>query len=178
MDAQPQLPERNLSLYLLARFSGAVATQIQSVTIAWEVYDRTKDPLALAWVGLAQFLPLILLSLYAGSFVDRHDRRATLIAGRLAYVVGATGLALLSLRGGRDVWPIYVILVMLGASRAFSWSAGASLLPNLVPESRLSPGHRPVVDLVADRHHRGSGPRRIHSCGRRRRPRPMRFRPC
>ena len=135
---EAELPETNLPFFLLARLLGALGIQIQSLTIAWEVYDRTRDPLALAWVGLAQFLPLVLLSLYAGSFADRHDRRRTLTVCRLLYTSGAVALALFSLRGGVSVIPIYAVLVGLGATRAFSWSAGASLLPNLVPGERLA----------------------------------------
>ena len=131
------LPSRNLPLFLGARLAGAIGIQIQSVTIAWEVYDRTKDPLALAWVGLAQFLPLVACALYAGSFADRHDRRRTLTFCRMLYAAGAGALAVFSMRAGESVWPIYVVLVGLGATRAFSWSAGASLLPNLVSEAQL-----------------------------------------
>ncbi|MEM7678741.1 MAG: MFS transporter, partial [Myxococcota bacterium] len=127
-----------MPLFLVARLVSSAAIQIQSVTIGWEVYNRTGDPLALAVVGLAQFLPLVLLSLYAGSFADRNDRRLTLAVCRGLYAVGALALALLSSRDGTDVWPIYVVLVGLGATRAFSWSAGSSLLPNLVPTHSLS----------------------------------------
>ena len=135
-DAQP-LPARNLPLYLASRFLGAAGIQIQSITIAWEVYDRTKDPLALAWVGLAQFLPLVAFSLYAGSFADRHDRKATLTVCRLLYALGAITLAGLSFADGTSTTPIYAVLAGLGVTRAFSWSAGASLLPNLIEAERL-----------------------------------------
>ncbi len=130
-------PRRNLTLYLAARFAGALGIQIQSATIAWEVYERTNEVFSLAWVGLAQFLPLAALSLYAGGFADRHNRRLTLTVSRVLYALGATTLALLSMREGADVTPIYGVLVGLGATRAFAWSAGASLLPNLVTKDGL-----------------------------------------
>jgi MFS family permease len=93
--------------------------------------------LALAWVGLAQFLPMVVLSLYAGSFADRHDRRTILTVCRLLYVIGSLTLASFSLFPGSSAVPIYAVLAALGATRAFSWSAGASLLPNLVPGRTL-----------------------------------------
>ena len=132
------LPARNLPLYLASRLTGAAGIQIQSVTIAWEVYDRTRDPLALAWVGLAQFLPLVALSLYAGSFADRHDRRLIQTVCRVLYAAGSLTLAGLALHPETGTLPIYGVLVVLGALRAFSWSAGASLLPNLVPPDQLA----------------------------------------
>ena len=119
----------NLPLYLAARLTAAFGVQIQGVTIAWEVYDRTRDPLALAWVGLAQFLPLVALSLYAGSFADRHDRRVTSVVCQVLYAAGAAALSAFAFSEGAMVWQIYAVLVGLGATRAFSWSARASLLP-------------------------------------------------
>lgn len=136
--SESALPARNLPLFLASRLFGAAGIQIQSVAIAWEVYDRTRDPLALAWVGLAQFLPLVSLSLYAGSIADRYDRRLIQTVCRGLYCVGAGALAVLSWQQSGAVWPIYVVLVALGATRAFSWSAGASLLPNLVSVERLA----------------------------------------
>ena len=128
---------RNLPLYLAARLTAAFGVQIQGVTIAWEVYDRTRDPLALAWVGLAQFLPLVALSLYAGSFADRHDRRVTSVVCQVLYAAGAAALSAFAFSEGAMVWQIYAVLVGLGATRAFSWSARASLLPNLVSSEQL-----------------------------------------
>ncbi len=138
MAASPETAARNLPIYLGARLTAAMGIQIQSVTIAWEVYDRTRDPLALAWVGLAQFFPLVALSLYAGSFADRHDRRVTALVCQILYAVGAAALGGFALYGEGSVGPIYAILVGLGATRAFSWSARASLLPNIVSIERLA----------------------------------------
>ena len=54
------------------------ATQIQAVVVAWQVYDLTRAPLALAYVGLAQFLPMLCLLLPAGDLIDRFNRKAIL----------------------------------------------------------------------------------------------------
>ncbi len=45
------------SAFLVARLVAVVATQVQAVVVAWQVYDLTREPLALAYVGLAQFCP-------------------------------------------------------------------------------------------------------------------------
>ena len=49
--------------FLLARVFAVGATQIQAVVVAWQVYDLTRSPMALAYVGLAQFIPMLLLLL-------------------------------------------------------------------------------------------------------------------
>ncbi|MGF1468899.1 MAG: MFS transporter [Sandaracinaceae bacterium] len=133
----PALPRRNLPLYLGARVAAATGIQIQSVAIGLQVYERTGSTLDLGNVGLAQFVPLALLSAYAGSFADRHDRRTILTACRVLYAVGSLALASLCFAPGWGVGPIYVVLVVLGATRAFSWPASSALLPNVVSLAEL-----------------------------------------
>lgn len=91
----------------------------------------------LGWVGLSQFLPVALLSLWAGGVADRFDRKRILILCRIAYSIGALALAVLANVEGWGVLPIYAVLVMLGATRAFAAPAGNALLPGLVHADRL-----------------------------------------
>lgn len=128
---------RDLPLYLAARLIGTVGIQVQSVAIGWQVYARTGDAMDLGWVGLSQFLPLALLSLYAGTVADRYDRKRILTVTRVAYAGGALALAGLTFRPGWGVAPIYGVLVLLGATRAFAAPANVALLPWLVPAKRL-----------------------------------------
>ena len=126
---------RDLGLYLGSRLFGTVGVQIQSVAIGWQIYSRTGDPMDLGWVGLSQFLPLALLSLYAGGVADRFDRRRIVIACRLLYALGSAALAGLCLRPEWGVAPIYAVLVVLGGTRAFAAPANVALLPGLVPRA-------------------------------------------
>ena len=61
--------------YWLSRLAASFATQIQTVAVGWQVYDLTRDPLDLGFVGLSQFLPALLLVLVTGAVADRFDRR-------------------------------------------------------------------------------------------------------
>ncbi len=70
------LKHRNFTLYLVARFVATLAIQMQSVAVGWQVYAITNDPLDLGLIGLAQFLPFIVLVLPAGQIADRYDRKA------------------------------------------------------------------------------------------------------
>ena len=117
------------------------ATQIQAVVVAWQVYDLTRDPLALAYVGLAQFLPMLCLLLPAGDLIDRFNRKAILAS---SWTVGAvcsgalwwlSGLTTARVAG---VTGIYAVLVLFGCSRAFSGPALQSLLPQVVPREQLA----------------------------------------
>jgi predicted MFS family arabinose efflux permease len=118
--------------------ASVVGIQMQSVAVGWQVYDLTHRPLALGWVGLAQFLPAISLSLVAGHAADRYDRRDIVRVCQLLQAVGALLLWAESRRQLASPAPIYAILVLLGTTRAFQAPASQALLPHVVPPEHFS----------------------------------------
>jgi MFS family permease len=128
---------RDLAVYLGSRLAGTLGVSTQSVAIGWQIYSRTGDMLDLAWVGLAQFVPLALLSLFAGNVADRYDRKRILVLSRGLFGVGSLALAALSFLPELGVTPVYGVLVFLGATRAFAAPASWALLPALVSPERL-----------------------------------------
>lgn len=124
--------------FLVARVVAVVATQVQAVVVAWQVYDMTRDPLALAYVGLAQFLPMLCLLLPAGDLIDRFDRKRILAASWLLGGVCSALLWWLAGHGASGVTGIYAVLVLYGCTRAFSGPAMQSLLPQIVPRHQLA----------------------------------------
>ena len=123
--------------FLIARVFAVCATQIQAVVVAWQVYDLTRSPMALALVGLAQFIPMLLLLLPAGELIDRLPRKKVLATSWAIGGVCSALLLWLSGHGHGGVTGIYAVLVLYGATRAFSGPALQSLLPQLVPQALL-----------------------------------------
>src|SRR5947209_14346 len=123
---------RDFRLYQFVRLFSIVAFEMQSVAVGWQIYEITHRAIDLGYVGLAQFLPGVLLFLIAGHAADRFDRRQLLFICNLSYV-GCSILLLLNAHLARHgVLPIYLILIMLGCVRAFSGPASQSLMPELV----------------------------------------------
>ena len=81
---QPLNPARaafrypNFRYYMIARFLTTTSSEMQAIGVAWQVYALTRRPLDLGLVGLAQFLPGILLFLAAGHTADRVPRKRIL----------------------------------------------------------------------------------------------------
>ena len=119
--------------YELARFFVVLALEMQSVAVGWQVYDITKRPLDLGYVGLAQFLPGFVLFLFAGHAADIFDRRKLLTWCYGGFAICSALLLVISWQSGRSVLLIYIVLVLLGAIRAMNWPASRALLPQLVP---------------------------------------------
>jgi len=128
---------RDLRLYLGIRFGTTLGTQIQSVGVGWQVYDLTRDPVALGYVGLSIFLPMLLLVLPAGDLADRVDRRFMLMASYLVQVLASAMLLVLTLTGVKAMWAFYSVITLLGVALGLSQPAMQSFLPFLVSLEKL-----------------------------------------
>ena len=124
-------------LYQLARLLIVSSLEMQSVAVGWQVYEMTRRPLDLGLVGLAQFLPGILLFLASGHAADRFERRRLILVCQIAFAICSAFLLAITLRGPRAVFPIYVVLVLLGVVRSFNGPAGQAFLPQLVSEEHF-----------------------------------------
>jgi len=124
-------------LFQIARFLIVAAVEMQAVAVGWQVYDITHRALDLGLVGLAQFLPGILLFLVSGHASDRFERRKVLGICYAGYALCSGLLLILAERGTHTVRPIYAVLILLGVVRSFNGTASRSILPQLVPEEHF-----------------------------------------
>src|SRR5579863_290036 len=124
-------------LFQVARFLIVAAVEMQAVAVGWQVYEITKRPLDLGYVGLAQFLPGILLFPVSGHASDRFERRYVLSACYAGFGLCFALLLVLAERGVHSVVPIYAVLILLGIVRSFNGTASRSILPQLVPEEHF-----------------------------------------
>ena len=128
----------DFTIYQIARFCIVVALEMQSVAVAWQVYEITHRPLDLGLVGLAQFLPGLAFFLVAGHAVDRLDRRRLLMICYAGFAIASALLLALALRHTPSIYPIYGVVILLGTVRSFSFPTTRALLPQLVPEEHFS----------------------------------------
>ena len=123
--------------YMTARFLVTTASEMQSVAVGWQVYALTHRPLDLGLLGLAQFLPGILLFLVAGHAADRLPRQRILQACLAAFSLCSALLLVFTLRGLTVVYPVYLALLFNGTVRAFNSPAGQAFLPLIVAEEHF-----------------------------------------
>ncbi|MGD9597178.1 MAG: MFS transporter [Steroidobacteraceae bacterium] len=127
------LRHRDFARFAIGRFCATLAWQMLSVAVGWQVYEFTHDPLALGFIGLAQFLPFLVLVLPAGQIADRADRRLLLAIAYSVEAICVAGLFAVTLAGLEIAWPIFTAMIFFGAGRAFWMPAGQAMTPNLVP---------------------------------------------
>jgi MFS family permease len=132
----------DFTVYELARFFIVTALEMLSVAVGWQVYEITHRALDLGLVGLAQFLPGMLLFLASGHAADRFDRRKLLLLCYAGFAVCSGLLLGIAWHGARSVHPIsvhfiYAVLVLLGAVRSLSGPVSRAILPQLVAEEHF-----------------------------------------
>src|SRR5215831_2194882 len=125
---------RDFTLYQSARLFTVLATEMQSVAVGWQVFEITRRPLDLGYVGLAQFWPTLVLFLVAGHAADRFNRRNIVTLCYAGLGLASTILFLITVNGVRSVHAIYAALTLVGVVRAFNGAAGQSMVPQIVPE--------------------------------------------
>lgn len=113
-----------------------IATMVQTVVVGWQVYQITRDPLALGLIGLAEALPFIAVALPAGQVADRFDRRKICLAALSVLTACAVALAWMTLGGflhTGTVWAIYAVIFVSGIARSFLQPTRTALSADLVP---------------------------------------------
>src|SRR5260370_10219971 len=128
----------NFRCYMLARFLTTTSSEMQSVAVGWQVYEITPRPMDLGLVGLAQFLPGILLFLIAGHTADRIPRQRILQASYAGFSACSLLLLAFALHGTGSAYPIYAALLLNGSVRAFNAPAGQAFLPLLVAKEHFA----------------------------------------
>jgi MFS family permease len=124
-------------LYLAGNFVAQLGTQVKTVTVGWELYERTGNAFDLGLVGLVQVIPVVALALPAGQIIDRFDRRRVVILALLIMIAASVGLTAVSWTGAPVFW-MYVCLFFNGVARAFQNPARAALLPLIVSRDRFA----------------------------------------
>jgi len=136
--------------FVISLMAMTIGVQIQGIAVAWQLYAATDDPLALGLAGLAEVLPFLALSLPAGQWADRYDRRQLSLIGigvlvlcAMLFLAMTTGLHLKPettvLDVGATSWSspavIYAVLAVSGVARAILQPARQALGTMIVPAS-------------------------------------------
>ncbi|GAC1373464.1 MAG: hypothetical protein NVSMB30_15480 [Hymenobacter sp.] len=131
---------------LSARVLFIIASQIQGVVVGWQIYELTNNPLALGLIGLAEAIPSITVSLYAGHVADSVPRKQIIVPSMLVLFLCSLSLFLLARPAGAALFAhrqalalplyvlmLYVVLFVSGIARGFMGPALFSFMPQLLP---------------------------------------------
>lgn len=130
--------------YLIGRLCAVLAQFAMMIVIGWQAYNIARETMGthqaaaqLGLIGLAQFLPLFLLTPVTGWIADHFDRRKIARSTIALQMLCAATLGLATYEGWVGLPLIFTIAVLLGIARAFNGPALSALAPNLVPKPLL-----------------------------------------
>ena len=129
---------RDFAAYWFGSLLGNLGFQMQSAALFWQVYDLTGSTLDLAFIGLAEFAPSLLLLAVTGPTADRVERRLIMQCGFAVQLIGALLLVAFTLSEPDRAWPFFIVAFLFGCVRAFSQPAGRAMVATLVPTAHLA----------------------------------------
>ena len=133
MDAYSSFRLRDYRLLLAGAFLSNFGLQMLSLAVSWDLYTQTRSALVLGNVGLVQVAPFVFLSLFAGHFADRHDRRGIMVLTQALYL----SVSLLLVFSNHSVPVIYSCLFLTAVARTFQGPARGAILPRIVPKEAI-----------------------------------------
>ena len=136
---------RSYVRFWIGSMCNRLSVQVQAIALAWQVYAVARQTgsvaqasLAVGMLGLAQFLPMFALTLFAGHAADIYDRRKIMMAGLCLQLCTSALFGAMAYGALNLLWPIYAVAALFGCARAFYTPSSAALAPTLV-ERRLIP---------------------------------------
>jgi MFS family permease len=128
---------RSVTALLVAVFTSSSAHAVGAVAVGKQVFDITGHALDLGLLGLAEFLPVVLLVVFAGHLADRYDRRLVAIGGLGLEAVAAVALFAYVASEPTSVGPMFALVAVFGTGRAIGAPAARSLPADIVAADRL-----------------------------------------
>ncbi len=111
---------------------------MQLAALLWHLRDLSDQPLVVSGIGLARFLPVLLLAPFGGVIADSYNRRKILFITQSTLMLSALTLGLLTYLGVIEIWHIYLLSAINAVATAFDGPARQALVPHLVSRDRLT----------------------------------------
>jgi len=133
------LKSRNFKLFFYGQSISLIGTWMQKTAVSWLVYQLTGSALLLGVVGFVSLIPSLVLSPYAGSLVDRHDRYRILVITQVVSMLQAGALAGMIFFGYNNILLIIILSLIQGIINAFDVTCRQSLMVEMVNDKEDLP---------------------------------------
>ncbi len=137
MHIPPALKNRPYFLYWVGFMVSAIGSQMQLWAIYWHLRTLSDQPLVISGIGLARFIPVIVLSLFAGVVADHFNRRKLAIVTQTILILIAIVLGIMTHLEKTNLATIYILVIIQSIAVSFDLPARQSLIPSLVPREIL-----------------------------------------
>jgi MFS transporter, DHA3 family, macrolide efflux protein len=129
---------RSFAVIWCGQFVSLLGTAMTRFALLIWAYERTGEATTLALLGFFAFGPYLLVSPFAGVWVDRLDRRWVMLFADLGAALMTGGLLILSRTGALQIWHLYLAEALTGACEAFQSPAYSAAITMLVPKEQYA----------------------------------------
>lgn len=144
LESLSPLKETEFKRYIIFRFIYIMAIRMVATVVGYKLFQLTQSSFAIGLVGLAEFIPVFSLALYAGHVIDKSDKRTILLKGAISYTFCVAGLIVITSPGIEEnlskkalEWSFYTIIFFTGLIRAFTGPTTHAIIAQLVPRNVL-----------------------------------------
>jgi MFS family permease len=137
LDVSPLRQDRDFRWLWSGQVVGGIGNQITRIALPFQVYVLTRSTLAIAALTLCQLVPILVVSLGAGSLADALDRRRVILAAQAGQALCSAALVALALQPNPPLIAIFAIALVAAGLTATEQPARSSAVPRLVPQERL-----------------------------------------
>ncbi len=112
-----------------------LASRALAVVIGFQIYEITRNPLSLGWLGLIEAIPAISIAPFGGYVADHFNRRAIILVTRAASCLCTLVMAILSWHAHMTpVLGLYAMIFIAGVARGFADPANTAFEAQVVPK--------------------------------------------
>jgi len=138
VDVTPLKVSRDFRLLFFGQAVTFFGSMMTFVVLPWQMYRLTGSTVAVGMLGVAEFVPILLMAFVGGALADYFDRRRMVLLTELALAAGTGVLILNSLLPQPRVWVLYVCASLFAALNGLQRPSLDSLIPRLVPPELLT----------------------------------------
>jgi MFS transporter, DHA3 family, macrolide efflux protein len=129
--------KKKVTVFLIGQTVTTFGSFLVQYAIMWHLTLTTKSGLVLALAAIFGFLPQAIVSIFAGVWADRVNRKMMIIVSDSVIALATLGLALLMLSGVDDLWLIFLVMAVRSVGAGVQMPAISALFPQIVPTSKL-----------------------------------------
>lgn len=131
------LKHKNFRYYWIGMCVSLIGTWMQNIAQPWLAYTLTNSPFLLSLIGIVQFTPMLIFSLFAGVIIDKFSKKKILLFTQTASLVITLVLAILVWTGKIQYWHILIMATMLGIVNTIDMPSRQSIIIELVGKEDL-----------------------------------------
>lgn len=125
-------------VFWLSQSASQLGSAMTSFALILWVYTQEGSAMTVSLMSFFNYVPFIIVSLFAGTFVDNHKKKNIMLVSDTIAAICSAVILVLTLNSGLQIWHIYMVNFVIGFMNAFQSPASAVAIGKIVPQEKLA----------------------------------------